>query len=79
MLQFNNYRPNQRFIDMLNALNSDFDKVKNASVNITSVLPTPSASNRGQIIYLEKNSGVADEIYICRKNANDSYQWLKIG
>ncbi len=38
-------------------------------------LPTASVANRGKILRVEGGTGVADRIYICRKNASNAYEW----
>lgn len=39
------------------------------------VLPTPSVSYRGSSFTLEGASGVADIVYVCVKDATDTYVW----
>jgi hypothetical protein len=41
-------------------------------------LPAASSSYRGQIMFIDKGSGVQDEAYICVKDAADSYSWKVI-
>ncbi|MGG3307314.1 glycosyl hydrolase family 28-related protein [Paenibacillus lautus] len=45
---------------------------KNAS------LPAASSSLRGKIIRIEGGTGVADSVYICRKKADNTYEWAKM-
>lgn len=79
MLGFNNYRIDQKIQDMLNALNADFAKLKYAAVDIETSLPAATSSLRGQMIYLQKPAGQADEIYVCKKAASNGYSWVLIG
>jgi len=41
-------------------------------------LPAPSATYRGRMIRVEGASGVADKLYICMKNTDDSYSWIEV-
>lgn len=41
-------------------------------------LPAASATNRGKILRVEGGTGVADRIYICRKNAADAFEWAPL-
>lgn len=40
-------------------------------------LPTPDATYRHRAIALEGASGVADHVYVCRKKADDTYEWYE--
>lgn len=42
------------------------------------VLPAASAEYRGQFFLVEGGQGIADEMYVCLKNAADTYEWQKI-
>jgi hypothetical protein len=42
-------------------------------------LPKPSAHYRGNLISIEGQRGVEDRIYICKKRADDTYEWVQIG
>lgn len=39
-------------------------------------LPTADATRRGQMRLIQGAAGVADGLYLCRKKADDSYEWL---
>ncbi|MFJ4288154.1 right-handed parallel beta-helix repeat-containing protein, partial [Paenarthrobacter nicotinovorans] len=39
-------------------------------------LPTADAMRRGQMRLIQGASGVADGLYLCRKKADDTYEWL---
>jgi len=41
-------------------------------------LPGADVTRRGQLFLLEGGAGVADEMYVCRKNAVDAYEWLAL-
>jgi hypothetical protein len=43
-----------------------------------SALPAASSSLRGRTIILRKGTGVADELYVCRKQTDDTYAWVKV-
>lgn len=49
------------------------------AITPTSKLPHPSIEYRGKIIRIEGGSGVPDILYICKKNAEDNYEWVSIG
>lgn len=38
-------------------------------------LPTADATRRGQLRWLQGGAGVADGMYVCRKKADDTYEW----
>ncbi len=41
-------------------------------------LPSPSSTHRGKLYRLVGSTGVADELYICMKLADDSYDWVQL-
>lgn len=41
----------------------------------TASLPTPTLALRGKIVLIHGGTGVADEVYICRKNSAGTYEW----
>jgi hypothetical protein len=41
-------------------------------------LPTASSSYTRKIIYLSNGAGVADKVYVCYKQADDTYAWAAI-
>jgi hypothetical protein len=43
-----------------------------------SSLPTPSLTYRGTLFTKLGDAGVADEVYICVKNASDNYEWIRV-
>jgi len=38
-------------------------------------LPAPEARLRGRLALLVRGAGVADQLYVCRKNAADAHEW----
>lgn len=38
-------------------------------------LPTPEALLRGRVALLMRGTGLADQLYACRKNAAEAYEW----
>lgn len=38
-------------------------------------LPTPSLALRGRSALLMRGTGLADQLYVCRKNAAEAYEW----
>jgi hypothetical protein len=45
----------------------------------TSALPTAGLAYRGKITILRGAAGVADLLYVCKKQADGSYAWIQIG
>lgn len=43
-----------------------------------SALPSPTEAWRGKLLYKYGGTSVADELYICRKEDDDSYYWYTI-
>jgi hypothetical protein len=41
-------------------------------------LPTASVERRLQLLVLDGGTGVADIVYVCIKNASDTYEWLAL-
>lgn len=41
-------------------------------------LPTASVTHRGRLLRVEGGSGVADALYVCRKDAGGTYSWAQI-
>lgn len=41
-------------------------------------LPTPELNLRGRIGHVAQGAGVRDELYVCRKNAADAYEWAQV-
>jgi hypothetical protein len=41
-------------------------------------LPSATVGRRGRIVMVHGAAGVADRLYICRKNAADAYEWAQI-
>ena len=54
------------------------DDVGALKKNSGSALPTADATYRGQFFIKLGATTVADELYICQKNASDAYVWTKI-
>lgn len=52
----------------------DLDTVQ----DLGAYLPTAKESRRGQIGILKGGTGVADKIYICIKDSDDTYKWKQI-
>ena len=44
----------------------------------SSDLPTPELLLRGRIGLVAQGAGVRDELYLCRKNAADAYEWAAV-
>lgn len=42
-------------------------------------LPAASSALRGQVNMVRGAAGVADRLYVCRKNAADAYEWTLLG
>lgn len=49
--------------------------VHSAPIPTVSALPTAVAGLRGRMVRLLGGAGVADQVYVCRKNAADAYEW----
>jgi hypothetical protein len=65
------YIENWRFINSLDITNREVG-VRNVS---SGAKPTASDKLRGQLVLEKNGAGVADVIYVCRKNAADTYEW----
>lgn len=65
------YIENWRFINSLDITNREVG-VRNVS---SGAKPTASDKLRGQLVLEKGGAGVADVIYVCRKNAADTYEW----
>lgn len=44
-------------------------------VPTVSALPSAASALRGRMVRLVGGAGVADQVYVCRKNAADAYEW----
>lgn len=44
----------------------------------TSALPTAAVAYRGKFQLVNGGVGVADQLFVCRKQANDTYAWVQI-
>jgi hypothetical protein len=42
-------------------------------------LPTAAAVYQGAVVVIKGDSGVADALYVCQKDATDSYVWSALG
>lgn len=49
--------------------------VHSAPIPTVSALPTAVAGLRGRMVRLLGAAGAADQVYVCRKNASDVYEW----
>ncbi|MNJ90416.1 hypothetical protein D3C87_80130 [compost metagenome] len=49
------------------------------SLEYSNSLPVASSNYRGKILIVEGGIGVSDELYICKKLANETYNWIQIG
>lgn len=65
------YMENWRFINSLDITNREVG-VRNV---LSGAKPTASDKLRGQLVLEKGGAGVADVIYVCRKNAADTYEW----
>lgn len=65
------YIENWRFINSLDITNREVG-VRNVA---SGGKPTASDKLRGQLVLEKGGAGVADVIYVCRKNAADVYEW----
>ena len=45
---------------------------------VTASLPTASLEQRGQVVRVEGGIGVADKVYMCIKNASNTYEWKEL-
>lgn len=54
------------------------DKFLKVGKDSDSSLPTPSADYRGKVIRIEGGSGEADHVYMCLKQADESYVWSQL-
>ena len=50
------------------------DKI-NGLISTGTVLPIASSAYRGTLFALQSSSGAADILYVCLKQADDSYAW----
>ncbi len=41
-------------------------------------LPTPSASLRGALFFMQQASGTADTLHLCIRNAGGTYEWKQV-
>lgn len=41
-------------------------------------LPTAGVTHRGKVLRIEGGEGVADAFYLCRKKADDTYEWKQL-
>jgi len=48
------------------------------SVPIVDALPTASAEYAGTLLYWRRASGTEESVFICRKQADDSYIWKSL-
>lgn len=46
------------------------------TVPVVSALGTAAASSRGQMVLLQGASGAPDQLYVCMKLGNDTYDWV---
>lgn len=49
-----------------------------ADITSGSALPTASSSYRGKFFYLLGGQAIADILYVCIKNAADTYEWVAL-
>lgn len=56
-------------------IRTDKPSVKLASIGS---LPAAASSYRGAIACVQGGTGVADQFYLCRKKADESYEWVQI-
>lgn len=48
------------------------------SAGVLAALPAAGVNYRGKQVWCEGGAGVADQVYICRKNAADAYEWAPL-
>jgi len=53
-------------------------KISNLATNIVSTLPSASDKYRGNMLTVAGGAGVADDVYICLKDASNAYVWVKL-
>lgn len=54
------------------------DKFLGLGKDSDAVLPNADAGYRGKMIRIEGGAGVADHVFVCRKLADDSYEWTQL-
>lgn len=54
------------------------DKFLSIGKDSDATLPTPSAGYRGKMIRVEGGEGEADHAYVCRKLADETYEWTQL-
>lgn len=50
-----------------------------ANLKYSDSLPTASSNYRGKMFIIEGGIGVSDKLYVCKKLANETYDWIEIG
>lgn len=56
----------------------DLDAKGSLKAGSVTSLPTASATHRGRILRVEGGTGVADALYVCRKDAAGTYSWVQL-
>jgi hypothetical protein len=57
---------------------SSITNISNLGTNIVSTLPSASDKYRGNMLTVAGGAGVADDVYICLKDASNVYVWVKL-
>lgn len=52
--------------------------VGGGSIPVVAELPDPEEKLRAQQRFVPGAAGVADQVYVCRKNASDVYEWAPV-
>lgn len=42
------------------------------------VLPSAEGARRKEVYFIEGGTGIADKVYVCKKQANDTYAWVEL-
>jgi hypothetical protein len=51
---------------------------RDAMLAVVTALPSPAVELRGRLVLLAGGTGVADTLYVCRKDATDAYVWVAV-
>ncbi len=57
---------------------SSITKISNLATNVVATLPSASDKYRGNMLTVAGGAGVADDVYICLKDASNVYAWVKL-
>lgn len=64
-----------RLIALVNTIAISVTTLQGQVTQQVAVLPVASAGNKGIFVYLDNGAGVADEVYVCTKDAGGSFSW----